>query len=83
MEIDTFQEALNTFLKRVPYRPFTVSLINGDRYEVDHPGAVVTRDGVAVYVAPGGVPVIFDHEGVAQITGDLMGQSGSQGASSS
>jgi hypothetical protein len=36
----------------------------------------VVRDGVAVYVAAGGVPVIFDHEGVSQVIGDLMGQRG-------
>jgi len=41
---------------------------------VDHPDALVVRDGVAIYVAPGGIPVLFDHEGVSQIVGDLMGQ---------
>jgi hypothetical protein len=46
-------------------------LVNGDRYKVDHPRAVVVRDGVAVYVAAGGVPVIFDREGVSQVIGDL------------
>jgi len=29
---------------------------------------------VAVYLGPGGVPVVFDHEGVSQVIGDLMGQ---------
>jgi hypothetical protein len=33
---------------------------------------------VAVYIAPGGVPVIFDHEGVSQVIGDLMGQANTQ-----
>jgi hypothetical protein len=32
------------------------------------------RNGVAVYIAAGGVPIIFDHEGVNQFIGDLMGQ---------
>jgi len=27
---------------------------------------------VAIYIASGGVPVIFDHEGVSQFIGDLM-----------
>ncbi len=44
----------------------------GDRFEVDHPAALVVRDGVAVYIGPGGVPVLFDHEGVSQFIGDLM-----------
>jgi hypothetical protein len=48
--------------------------VNGDRFEVDHPGALVVRDGVAVFIGPGGIPVLFDHEGVNQFLGDLSGQ---------
>lgn len=73
MEADNFDQALRAFLRRAPFRPFTVALVNGDRVEVDHPTALVMRDGVAVYVAPGGAPVIFDHEGVSQFVGDLSG----------
>jgi hypothetical protein len=51
-----------------------VALVDGDRFEVDHPDGLVVRDGVAVYIRPGGVPVLFDHEGVSQFIGDLMGQ---------
>jgi hypothetical protein len=72
--MDNFDRTLNAFKKRSPFRPFTVALVNGDRFEVDHPEALVVRDGVAIYVAPGGVPVIFDHEGVSQFIGDLMEQ---------
>ncbi|MGH7174681.1 MAG: hypothetical protein ACRELF_08070 [Gemmataceae bacterium] len=74
MRADTFDQTLQTFQKRSPYRPFTVVLVNGDRFEVDHPQALVVRDGVAIYVAPGGIPIIFDHEGVNQFIGDLMEQ---------
>ena len=76
MGADNFDQTLRAFSERSPFRPFTVALVNGDRFEVDHPGAIVFRDGVAVYVAPGGVPVIFDHEGVSQVVGDLMGRTG-------
>lgn len=75
METDHFDRALTAFRQRVPFRPFTVALVNGDRFEVDHPGALVVRDGVAVFIGPGGVPVLFDHEGVSQFVGDLSGQS--------
>jgi hypothetical protein len=51
-----------------------VALVNGDRFEVDHPNALVVREGVAIYIAPGGVPVIFDDEGVSQFIGDLIEQ---------
>jgi hypothetical protein len=71
MDIETFDATIRSFKNRTPFRPFTVSLINGERLEVDFPDALVVRDGVAVFVAPGGIPAIFDHEGVAQVVGDL------------
>ena len=74
MEANNFDQTLNAFKRRSPYRPFTVALVNGDRFEVDHPDALVVRDGVAIYIAPGGIPVIFDHEGVSRFIGDLMDQ---------
>ena len=66
-----FDQTLGAFRKRAPFRPFTVALVNGDRFEVDHADAIVVRDGVAIFVAPGGTPVVFDYEGVSQIEGDL------------
>jgi hypothetical protein len=78
MEADNFEQSLNAFKTRTPFRPFTVALVNGDRFEVDFPAALLVRDGVAVYLAAGGVPVIFDHEGVSQIVGDLLGQTNTQ-----
>ena len=78
MEADNFDRTLAAFKRQVPFRPFTVALVNGDRFEVDYPDALIVRDGVAVYIASGGVPVIFDHEGVSQFTGGLMGQANSE-----
>jgi hypothetical protein len=72
VEANNFDQVLNTFRSRTPFRPFTVALVNGDRFEVDSPNALVVRDGVAIYVAPGGIPIIFDHDGVNQFIGDLM-----------
>ena len=74
MDRDTFDATIRTFKRRVPFHPFTVALVNGDRVEVDHPDAVVIRDGVALFAGPGGVPWIFDYEGVSQIIGDLAGR---------
>jgi len=74
MEAENFDRTLGAFKGRKPFRPFTVALVDGDRFEVDHPDAMVVRDGVAVYIRPGGAPVLFDHEGVSQVVGDLMGQ---------
>jgi hypothetical protein len=74
MTTDNFEQSLAAFKARNPFRPFTVALVNGDRFEVDHRDALVARDGVAIYIASGGVPVIFDYEGVSQFIGDLMEQ---------
>jgi hypothetical protein len=74
MTVEHFDGTLNAFVNRSPFQPFTVALVNGDRFEVDHPRSLVVRDGVAVYVGPGSVPAIFDHKGVNQFIGDLMGQ---------
>jgi hypothetical protein len=72
MDRDTFDTTIRTFRQRRPFRPFTVSLVNGERVEVDHPDALVVRDGVALFVGPGGVPAVFDYEGVDQVIGDLV-----------
>ena len=46
-----------------------VKLNGGQRFKVDHPGALVMRDGVAVFLAPGGVSIWFDHDSVNKIIG--------------
>ncbi|MBL8864294.1 MAG: hypothetical protein JNK93_01900 [Planctomycetia bacterium] len=77
MTADNFDQTLQSFRDRTPFRPFTVVLHSGRQFEVDHPGALVHRDGVAVFVGPGGLPNIFDHEGVEHFTGDLADRSAS------
>ena len=74
MDVGNFDRTMMAFRERLPFRPFTVALVNGDRFEVDHANALVFREGVAVFVGPGGVPVIFDHESVSRVNGDLMEQ---------
>jgi hypothetical protein len=59
MDRDTFDVTLRTLKTSQPFRPFTVAMVNG----------------VALFVAPGRVPVWFDHEGVSQVIGELAGQS--------
>jgi len=77
MTADHFDATLTAFQQRSPFHPFTVVMGSGTRFEIDHPGALVFRDGVAVFVGPGGAPVIFDHEGVEHFLADLAGQSAS------
>jgi hypothetical protein len=72
MDIQHFERSLRTFQRRTPFRPYTVALINGDRFQVDHPEALVLRDGVAVFIAAGGVPTLFDHESVSELGGEPL-----------
>jgi hypothetical protein len=69
MTAENFASVLEGLKQRQPFRVFTVELHGGRRFEVDHGGALVVRDGVAVFLAPGGVPIWFDHESVNQILG--------------
>jgi hypothetical protein len=67
MTAENFDQVLNGLRLRNPFAVFTVELHGGQRIEVDHPGALVIRDGVAAFLAPGGIPVWFDHDSVNQI----------------
>ncbi len=37
MDRETFNGTFTAFRGRVPFRPFTVVMVSGERYEVDHP----------------------------------------------
>jgi hypothetical protein len=75
MTAENFDRALRSFQRRTPFKPFTVEMVSGDRFQVDHPEALVFRGGVAIFVSKGAVPVIFDHEGVSQFLGESVQQS--------
>ena len=74
MDREHFQRTLRAFHRRTPFLPFTVALVNGDRFQVDHPEALVTRGGIAVYISVDGVPTLFDHQSVSQLVGEPLGQ---------
>lgn len=67
MTTENFQKVLLAMLNRKPFKPFTVQMHGGERFEIDHPRATVIREGVAIFIAPGFVPINFDHEGVVEI----------------
>jgi hypothetical protein len=69
MTAENFDQLLAALTTKTPFTVFTVELHGGRRFEVDHPRAMVVRDGVAVFIAPGGIPIWFDHESVNQIIG--------------
>jgi hypothetical protein len=67
MTAENFDNVLTGLRERQPYQVFTVVLNGGERFEIDHANALLIREGVAVFLAPGGVPIVFDHESVLQI----------------
>ena len=67
MSAENFDGVLDELMARTPFQIFTIELHGGRRFEVDHPKAMGARYGVAVFIAPGGVPIIFDHDSVNQI----------------
>lgn len=73
MKEQSFVVTLRALLRRRPFRPFAVHLMNGSSIIVDHPEALVLRAGAAVFVDRHGVPAWFDEESVAQIRGARNG----------
>lgn len=69
MSPEVFAATLDELMMRQPFRVFAIELHGGRRVEIDHRKAVVRRDGAAVFVAPGGIPIWFDHDSVTQIIG--------------
>lgn len=67
MTAENFEKVLQAMMNRKPFKPFTVELHGGERFEIDHPRATVLRQGVAVFMGPGPVPIYFDHDSVNQI----------------
>ncbi|MCI0459405.1 MAG: hypothetical protein L0Z62_20840 [Gemmataceae bacterium] len=67
MTAEKFTSVLEDLRQMQPFRVFAVELYGGRRFEVGHPGALIVRDAVAVFLAPGGVPIWFDHDSVNQI----------------
>lgn len=79
MDRETFTTTIQALQNRRPFKPFTVALVDGERYEVDRPNILAVGEGIAILIAPGGVPVFFDHEGVSQVIGDLPGRAADAG----
>ena len=66
MTAEHFDQILSELTNKAPFRVFTVETQGGRRFEVDHPKALIFREGIAVFLAPGGIPIVFDHENVNQ-----------------
>ena len=72
MTREEFRTQLLHHLRRTPYRPFTVVLTSGERFEVDDPQYVAhnipDNGSAAGYLAPDDA-FIFDHDAVKEFIG--------------
>ena len=67
MTEEHFDRIMTELQDKRPYQVFTIELNGGRRFEIDFPKALIVREGVAVFLAPGGVPIVFDHESINQV----------------
>lgn len=67
MTPEYFEQTFDILMSHRPFKPFTVELNTGQRFEIDHPGATIWQGGQAVFRSPGGVLIFFDHPSVNQI----------------
>jgi hypothetical protein len=67
MTAENFDATINELTARHPFQVFVIELNGGTRYEIDHPRAIINRNGLAMFFRPGGGPVILDHDSVNQI----------------
>ena len=77
MEAESFDRSLRTFCRRLPFQPFTVELVSGTRFQIEHPEALAFNAGTAVYISPDGPPSIFDHRSISQLIGAMDSASAS------
>lgn len=67
MTAEHFDVIVRLLLERKPFRIFSLELQRGERFEIDHPEALVLIEEVALFVSPGGFRIWFDHENVNRI----------------
>jgi hypothetical protein len=67
MKPDRFDKGLLALRRRNPFHPFLVELTSGAVLHVEHPEALVVRNGEAVFIDRDGEIVFFDHDTVARL----------------
>ena len=69
MTREDFADTLTTLWRLRPFRPFTVELLTGQRFEVDRANAMIYREGTAGFIGAGPTFQLFSHDSVTQIIG--------------
>lgn len=72
MTAEFFDDLVNTLCENRPFRIFTIELNGGERIEIDHPRAMINKNGFVMFFTPGGKPMWFDHNSVNKIVYDKI-----------
>ncbi len=67
MTAEHFETAIEALMDLRPFKPFTIELNTGQRFEVDQPGTLLWKGTPAIFKIPGGPLAFFDHDSVNQI----------------
>lgn len=67
MTVSSFKQSLRAFVSRRPFKPFEVELASGDRFVVEHPGALAHSGAAAAYIDTDGDYKLFDSSTVSQL----------------
>ncbi len=73
MTVNDFQRALRALMRREPFEPFAVELLDGERFVVDKPDAVGFNEGAAAFLAADGTIHFFNNEEVRALGGSGNG----------
>ena len=75
MTVDDFQRTLRALMRREPFEPFAVELLDGERFVVDKPDAVGFNGGAAAFLAADGAIHFFNNEEIRSLGGERNGAS--------
>ncbi len=67
MTKDNFESALRSFCRMVPFQPFLIELVSGERMTVTHPKAVFLHNDLVVFTSPRKRYRLFDSSCVAEL----------------
>jgi hypothetical protein len=69
MANESFDQTMEAFMSRSPFKPFIIELKTGVRFELDHPGATIWGPGTVttVFKSPGGTLIFYDHDSVNRV----------------
>lgn len=69
MAPETFNRSILRFVRRQPFRPFRIHLVDGGVLEVHHPEALAVNGGFAALIERDGGASLFEADTVARIEG--------------